>query len=65
VTLVGIHGESLSTATAGHLVIKAGRFSKAVVVVRFTGSAVLADNVEIIVEDGAPTDGCVSAGLGR
>lgn len=53
VTLVGIHGESLSTATAGHLVIKAGRFSKAVVVVRFTGSAVLADNVEIIVEDGA------------
>jgi len=53
VTLVGIHGESLSTASAGHLVIKAGRFSKAVVVVRFTGSAVLADNVEIIVEDGA------------
>ena len=53
VTMVGIHGESLSTASAGHLVIKAGRFSKAVVVVRFTGSAVLADNVEIIVEDGA------------
>lgn len=53
VTLVGIHGESLSTASAGHLVIKAGRFSKAVVVLRFTGSAVLADNVEIIVEDGA------------
>ncbi|MFN8107817.1 MAG: Fe-S cluster assembly protein SufD [Nocardioidaceae bacterium] len=53
VTMVGIHGESLSTASAGHLVIKAGRFSKAVVVLRFTGSAVLADNVEIIVEDGA------------
>ncbi|GAA2101331.1 Fe-S cluster assembly protein SufD [Microlunatus panaciterrae] len=41
------------TATAGHTVIVAEPFSKATVVLRFEGSAVLADNIEIVVGDSA------------
>ncbi|HET9499703.1 MAG TPA: Fe-S cluster assembly protein SufD [Marmoricola sp.] len=50
---VTVHGTGIDTATAAHLVIRAGRFAKATVVLRFTGSATLAENVEIIVGDGA------------
>jgi len=40
-------------ATAAHVVVTAEPFSKATVVVRFEGSMTLADNVEIVVGDGA------------
>jgi Fe-S cluster assembly protein SufD len=46
-------GKDNSTATAGHLVVDAGAHSKATVVLRFEGSATLADNVEFVVGDGA------------
>ena len=49
---VDIEGTSLDPA-AQHLVIVAKKFSKAVVVLNHTGSAVVSENVEIIVEDGA------------
>jgi Fe-S cluster assembly protein SufD len=52
-TTVTVHGTGVDTATAEHVVIRAGRFSKATVVLRFTGSATVAENVEIIVGDGA------------
>jgi Fe-S cluster assembly protein SufD len=47
------HGTGSETAGAGHTVIVAERFSKATIVLVFDGSAVVADNVEIVVEDGA------------
>jgi Fe-S cluster assembly protein SufD len=49
---VDIEGTSLEAA-AQHLVIVAEKFSKAVVVLSHKGSAVVSENVEIIVEDGA------------
>ncbi|MUU73693.1 Fe-S cluster assembly protein SufD [Pseudarthrobacter sp. GA104] len=49
---VDIEGTSLEAA-AQHLVIVAEKFSKAVVVLNHRGSAVVSENVEIIVEDGA------------
>ncbi|CCQ46404.1 feS assembly protein SufD [Pseudarthrobacter siccitolerans] len=49
---VDIEGTSLEAA-AQHLVIVAGKFSKSVVVLNHRGSAVVSENVEIIVEDGA------------
>ena len=49
---VDIQGTSLEAA-AQHLVIVAEKFSKAVVVLSHKGSAVVSENVEIIVEDGA------------
>jgi Fe-S cluster assembly protein SufD len=49
---VDIEGTSLDAA-AQHLVIVAEKFSKAVVVLNHRGSAVVSENVEIIVEDGA------------
>ena len=50
VTITGKGGE---VATASHLVVDAGPHSKATVVLRFAGSATLADNVEFVVGDGA------------
>ncbi|WP_049822538.1 Fe-S cluster assembly protein SufD [Arthrobacter sp. H41] len=50
--LVDVSGSD-SAASAQHLVIHAGRFSKAVVVLDHHGKATLAQNVEINVEDGA------------
>jgi Fe-S cluster assembly protein SufD len=47
------HGTGSDTAGAGHAVIVAERFSTSTVVLVFDGSAVVADNVEIVVEDGA------------
>jgi Fe-S cluster assembly protein SufD len=51
--LVTLTGTGIEPATATHAVITAGRHSRATVVLRFVGSATLADNVEIVVEDGA------------
>lgn len=46
-------GGSADTATAGHAVIIAEPFSVATVVLRFEGSATVADNIEFVVGDGA------------
>jgi Fe-S cluster assembly protein SufD len=46
-------GKSVDDATATHAVITIGAHSRATVVVRFEGSATLADVVEIVVGDGA------------
>jgi Fe-S cluster assembly protein SufD len=51
--VVTVTGTQVEHATATHAVITAGRHSRATVVLRFVGSATLADNVEIVVEDGA------------
>jgi Fe-S cluster assembly protein SufD len=52
-TVVTHTGTTLEGASAGHAVIVAEPHSKATVVLRFEGSAVVADNVEIVVGDGA------------
>ena len=46
-------GTGVDVASAGHLLIRAGRFSRATVVVEYTGSATWVENLEIVVEDGA------------
>lgn len=53
VTTLTLTGRGLEHAAAGHLVVRAGAFSRATVVVRFEGSATLAENVEIVVGDGS------------
>jgi Fe-S cluster assembly protein SufD len=50
---VTLKGTGTEEATATHAVIRAEKFSKATVVLRFEGSMTLADNVEVVVEDGA------------
>ena len=50
---VTLTGTDVEHATATHAVITAGSHSRATVVLRFVGSATLADNVEIVVGDGA------------
>ncbi|MCZ4499839.1 MAG: sufD [Marmoricola sp.] len=52
-TVITSHGNGGETAVAAHTVIVAEKFSKATVVLQFEGSATLADNVEILLEDGA------------
>ncbi|HJR89150.1 MAG TPA: Fe-S cluster assembly protein SufD [Aeromicrobium sp.] len=52
-TTVRLTGLGVEHAAAGHLLIQAGRFSKSVVVVDYTGSATWAENVEVVLEDGA------------
>ena len=52
-SVIVVSGTGAEQAIAQHVVLKAGRFSKATVVFHFEGSATLADNVEIVVEDGA------------
>jgi Fe-S cluster assembly protein SufD len=52
-TWVNVRGESAEGAAFGHLLIRAEPFSRAVVVLDHTGSATYADNVEIVVGDGA------------
>jgi len=51
--VLDIRGTGVEPAVAQHLVLRAGNFSQATVVFRFEGSATLADNVEIVVGDGA------------
>ncbi|NNG34292.1 Fe-S cluster assembly protein SufD [Nakamurella sp. DB0629] len=46
-------GNGSDVATAGHAVIRAGRHSKATVVLEFSGSATVADTVQVIAGDGA------------
>jgi Fe-S cluster assembly protein SufD len=50
---ITLTGTDVEHATATHAVITAGTHSRATVVLRFIGSATLADNVEIVVGDGA------------
>jgi Fe-S cluster assembly protein SufD len=50
---ITLTGRDNTTATASHLVVTAGAHSKATLVLRFEGSATLADNVEFVVGDGA------------
>ncbi|MCA1981937.1 Fe-S cluster assembly protein SufD [Nocardioides nematodiphilus] len=52
-SVIIVRGTGVEQAVAQHVVVKAGRFSQATVVFHFEGSATLADNVEIVVEDGA------------
>jgi Fe-S cluster assembly protein SufD len=51
--VVTVTGSELEHAAATHAVITSGQHSRATVVLRFVGSATLADIVEIVVEDGA------------
>jgi Fe-S cluster assembly protein SufD len=50
---VTVTGLDSGTAAYGHTVIKAGPLSRAVVVLDYRGSATYAENVEIVVGDGA------------
>jgi len=50
---VSVRGDESAGAAFGHLVIEAGQESSATVVLDYTGSATYADNVELIVGDGA------------
>ncbi|MGH3714441.1 MAG: Fe-S cluster assembly protein SufD [Micromonosporaceae bacterium] len=52
-SVITLRGTGNTTAAAGHLVIEAKPYSSATVVVRFEGSATLAENVEYVVGDGA------------
>jgi Fe-S cluster assembly protein SufD len=52
-TTVHVVGTGSEVAGAAHTVIVAEKFSKGTVVLQFEGTAILADNVEIVVEDGA------------
>jgi len=51
--VVTLTGMGAAVASAGHAVIVAEPFSKATVVLQFRGSATFADNVEIVVGEGA------------
>ncbi len=50
---IRLTGTGTDHATAAHLLVRAGRFSKATVVVVYSGSATWAENIEVVVEDGA------------
>ncbi|MGI8522001.1 MAG: Fe-S cluster assembly protein SufD [Nocardioides sp.] len=50
---VTITGKDIERASSSHAVITAEAHSRATVVLRFVGSATLADNVELVVGDGA------------
>ena len=52
-TIVTLTGTGTGSAAAAHLVVSAGAHSHATVVLRFEGSATLAENVEIVVGDNA------------
>ena len=51
--LIDVTGLGVGHAIAGHILVNVGAHARATVVLRFEGSAVLADNVEIVVGDGA------------
>jgi FeS assembly protein SufD len=53
VSVIRLRGTGTERAGAGQLLVRAGRFSRATVVVVYSGSAVWAEDVEIVVEDGA------------
>ncbi|QGG41320.1 Fe-S cluster assembly protein SufD [Aeromicrobium yanjiei] len=52
-TTLLLYGGGVEKAAAGHLLVRAGRFSRAVVIVDYVGSATWAENIEIVLEDGA------------
>jgi Fe-S cluster assembly protein SufD len=52
-TVVRLRGLSAEKAAAGHVVVTARAFSRSVVVIEYEGSATFADNVEVVVENGA------------
>jgi Fe-S cluster assembly protein SufD len=52
-TVIRIRGLSAEKGAASHLVVTARAFSRSVVLIEHEGSAALADNVEVVVEDGA------------
>ncbi len=51
--VVRVHADQAGGAGRVHLVVAAGPASRATVVIRHTGAGMLAENVEILVEDGA------------
>jgi Fe-S cluster assembly protein SufD len=51
--LIRVSGQGTDSASYARTFLKVGRFAKAVVVVEQVGSATLADNVEVVVGDGA------------
>ncbi len=53
VTTLTFTGSGTDVAAAGHVVVHAEKFSRSTVALVFEGSAVAADTVEIVVEDGA------------
>jgi Fe-S cluster assembly protein SufD len=52
-TIIKLTGSDAAVASYGHTVVKAGPMSRAVIVLDHRGSAAYADNVELIVGDGA------------
>lgn len=52
-TTLRLVGGGIEKAAAGHLLVRAGRFSKSVVIVDYNGSATWAENIEVVLEDGA------------
>ena len=52
-TVVSVRGESAEGAVFGHTLIDVGANARAAVVLDYSGSATYADNVEIVVGDGA------------
>jgi Fe-S cluster assembly protein SufD len=52
-TWVNVRGEDASGAAFGHLVVNVAPNARATVVLEYTGSATYADNVELVVGDGA------------
>jgi Fe-S cluster assembly protein SufD len=52
-TTIRLTGLDSERAAAGHLIVTAGAFSKAVVVVEYEGSATWAENIEVVLGDGA------------
>jgi Fe-S cluster assembly protein SufD len=51
--MISVHGESAEHAAAAHTVVQVGANASAVVVLEYTGSATLADNVQFVVGEGA------------
>jgi Fe-S cluster assembly protein SufD len=52
-TVITMHGHDAEKAGAGHIVVTAEAFSRSTVVLDYSGSATWADNVEIVLRDGA------------
>jgi Fe-S cluster assembly protein SufD len=52
-TWVSIRGEDAGRGAAGHLLVEVGENARAVVVLEHSGSATYADNVELVIGDGA------------
>jgi Fe-S cluster assembly protein SufD len=48
-----VTGLGTERASAGHLIIRVGAFARATIVVQFLGSATFAENVELVIGDGA------------